>query len=40
MKIQEEEGHTTVESIQVLWPDQIGDKLESVTFFESGTLPN
>ena len=40
MKIQEEKGHTTVESIQVLWPDQIGDKLESITFFESGTLPD
>lgn len=40
MKLREEKGHTTVESIQILWPDQIGDKLESITFFESGTLPD
>ncbi|MFR6344975.1 MAG: hypothetical protein ACLUO4_09330 [Christensenellales bacterium] len=39
MKITQNKTHTKVSDIVVLWPEEIGEKLDSVTFFESGNLP-
>lgn len=39
MKIQEDERHTQIQDIRLLWPEQIGDTLDNVTFFQSGKLP-
>lgn len=39
MKIQEDERHTQVQEIRLLWPEEIGGALDNVTFFQSGQLP-
>lgn len=39
IQVKEEKGNTQAEQIRILWPEEIGDKVDSVTFFESGHLP-
>ena len=39
MKITKNKTHTKASDIVILWPEEIGEKLDSITFFDSGNLP-